>query len=158
MLNSATALSFLFGGGGRNGGADDRKYEVCDNTNAGSSDTIGHGVYQMVCEKGAPPILSGRVSILHWRARLAKLRGHRVECGSARPIAPAGSTIGSRSRTLRRRRCSARRKKIGALSDGRAGGVPEMTNLSPFFEFVLLLVVPGALTILLVTLLWTGET
>jgi hypothetical protein len=52
----------------------------------------------------------------------------------------------------------ARRKKIGALSDGHAGGVPEMTNLSPFFEFVLLLVVPGALIILLVALLWTGET
>ena len=52
----------------------------------------------------------------------------------------------------------ARRKKIGALSDGRAGGVPEMTNLSPFFEFVLLLVIPGALTILLVALLWTGRT
>ena len=46
----------------------------------------------------------------------------------------------------------------GALSDGRAGGIPEMTNLSPFFEFVLLLVVPGALIILLVALLWTGET
>ena len=44
------------------------------------------------------------------------------------------------------------------LSDGRAGGIPEMTNLSPFFEFVLLLVVPGALIILLVALLWTGET
>jgi hypothetical protein len=66
--------------------------------------------------------------------------------------------IGSRSRTRWRQQCSARRKKIGALSDGRAGGVPEMTNLSPFFEFVLLLVVPGALIILLVALLWTGET
>jgi hypothetical protein len=33
-----------------------------------------------------------------------------------------------------------------------------MTNVSPSFEFVLLLVVPGALIILLVALLWTGET
>ena len=33
-----------------------------------------------------------------------------------------------------------------------------MNNLSPFFEFVLLLVIPGALVILLVTLLWTGRT
>jgi hypothetical protein len=33
-----------------------------------------------------------------------------------------------------------------------------MANPSPFFEFALLLVVPGALIILLVALLWTGET
>ncbi len=34
----------------------------------------------------------------------------------------------------------------------------KMTNVSPFFEFVLLLVVPGALVILIAALLWTGET
>ena len=33
-----------------------------------------------------------------------------------------------------------------------------MTGFTPFFEFALLLVVPGALLILLAALLWTGET
>jgi hypothetical protein len=33
-----------------------------------------------------------------------------------------------------------------------------MTNVSPFFEFVLALVVPGALVILLAALLLTGRT
>jgi hypothetical protein len=33
-----------------------------------------------------------------------------------------------------------------------------MTNFSPFFEFVLALVIRGALVILLAVLLWTGRT
>jgi hypothetical protein len=49
LFNGATALSFLFGCGDRNGGADDHKHEASDNTKPGSSDTIGHGVFQMVC-------------------------------------------------------------------------------------------------------------
>ena len=36
----------------------------------------------------------------------------------------AGSIIGSRLRTPPRQRQGAKQKKIGALSDGRAGGVP----------------------------------
>jgi len=32
-----------------------------------------------------------------------------------------------------------------------------MTSLSPFFEFVLAVVIPGALVILLAALLWTGR-
>jgi hypothetical protein len=33
-----------------------------------------------------------------------------------------------------------------------------MTHLTPFFQFALLLVIPGALVILLAGLLWTGRT
>jgi hypothetical protein len=33
-----------------------------------------------------------------------------------------------------------------------------MTHLTPFFQFALLLVIPGVLVILLVALLWTGRT
>jgi hypothetical protein len=36
--------------------------------------------------------------------------------------------------------------------------VAEMMHVTPFFGFTLALVVPGALVILLSTLLWTGET
>ena len=42
------------------------------------------------------------------------------------------------------------------LSDGH-GGALRMPNFSPFFEFVLALVVPGALVVLLAVLLWTGR-
>jgi hypothetical protein len=33
-----------------------------------------------------------------------------------------------------------------------------MTHVTPFFQFVLLLVIPGALVILLIALLWAGRT
>jgi hypothetical protein len=32
-----------------------------------------------------------------------------------------------------------------------------VTHVTPFFQFVLRLVIPGALVILLIALLWTGE-
>jgi hypothetical protein len=52
-----------------------------------------------------------------------------------------------------------RRKRIGAPSDGCAGRVPEMmtglAHFTPLFQFALLLVIPGALVVLLVALLWT---
>jgi hypothetical protein len=49
-------------------------------------------------------------------------------------------------------------KRIGAPSDGYAGRVREMTHFTyftPLFQFALLLVIPGALVILLIALLWT---
>jgi ATP dependent DNA ligase domain len=52
----------------------------------------------------------------------------------------------------------ARPKRIGEPSDGRAGGIAEMTHVTPFFGFALALVIPGALVMLLAALLWTGET
>ena len=44
--------------------------------------------------------------------------GAKVSCrnASVRPIAPAASTIGSRSRTRRRRPCDAKRRRIGTAS------------------------------------------
>jgi len=35
--------------------------------------------------------------------------------------------------------------------------VSKMTGITPFLTFVLALIIPGALTILLVALLWTGR-
>jgi hypothetical protein len=41
--------------------------------------------------------------------------------------------------------------------DAPAVVLTKMTGVTPFFEFVFALVIPGSLVILLVTLLWTGR-
>jgi bifunctional non-homologous end joining protein LigD len=55
--------------------------------------------------------------------------GAKVSCRSAwaRPIAPAASTIGSRSRIRRRRPSGAKRKRIGAASAQQQGGRSALT-------------------------------
>jgi hypothetical protein len=45
----------------------------------------------------------------------------------------------------------------GKRRDGHADGVPEMMHITQFFGFALALVIPGALLILLIALLLSGE-
>ncbi len=71
-------------------------------------------------------------------------------------IAQGVSISGLRSRTRTFRPAVGSARKIGASIVGRAVGDIEMVQVSPFFGFVLALIIPGALVILLAALLRAG--